>query len=314
MSARLSPCGAALVGVVAGVTALAAPLRAQLAASEAASVMQTVDGTRMEVRYSRPRLRGRRGVFGTQVHWGHVWTAGANAATTLAVSKAVTLEGQPVAAGRYSLWLIPAPSGTWELVLDHDTTLFHTQGPPPRAGQVRLPVHPTRGPLTDVLTWSFPEVGATGATLAMEWDTVVVALHLRVTPSQSTVVAAADAAPVVGRYRVHFDFPHARAPKDTTAPHEEAPATDVTFDVRYEGNELRARMVPPLFREQDGYADWVLAPRRPGYYALGRVQQGEVVEFYDFMLLAFTTDSGRTTGFEMRGSDDARYAQGTRLP
>jgi DUF2911 family protein len=42
----------------------------QLQASEAASISQTVDGTKLTVTYSRPRARGRRGLFGTQVKWG----------------------------------------------------------------------------------------------------------------------------------------------------------------------------------------------------------------------------------------------------
>ncbi|GJG85451.1 hypothetical protein tb265_06320 [Gemmatimonadetes bacterium T265] len=306
-----------LVALAVGAAAAARPARAQLVASEAASVTQVVDGTRMEVRYSRPRLRGRRDVFGTRIPWGEIWTAGANQATTLAVSKPVTLEGQPVAAGRYSVWLIPARTGPWELVLDHDTTLFHTQGPKPRPGQVRVPVRPARGALTEVLTWSFPEVGSTGATLAMQWDTVDVPLHVRVTPTHTTAVAADAATPVVGRYRVHFNFPDASGPRDTTLTAPERPARDVTLDVHYEGGELRARMTPPLMQREAGgasFTDWLLAPRRPGYYALGRVQGGEVVEYVDGMLLAFTTAGGRTTGLELRSPNDFRIAEGTRVP
>ncbi len=330
---RVSAVAAALAAVGA-----AAPARAQLNASEPASVSQTVDGTRLEVRYSRPRLRGRRGVFGTSVAWGYVWTAGANAATTLAVSKPVTIEGTPIAAGRYSVWLIPARTGPWEFVLDRDTTLFHTQGPKPRAGQVRVPVVPARGPLTEVLTWSFPDVSTGGATLAMQWDTISVPLRVRVAPTFATAVAADAAAPVVGRYDVRFEFSgppgskrspakdsaandpaatasatKASAAKESAAA-EDAPSREVTFAVRYEGGELRGRMTPALFRHRDGFADWILVPRRPGYYALGRVQGGELAEVMDGILLSFTTANGRATGLEIRGNDDSRFAAGTRLP
>jgi hypothetical protein len=64
---------------------------AQLNASEPASVSQVVDGTKVTVEYSRPRARGRTGLFGTEVAFGHVWTPGANQATTLAVNKDVTI-------------------------------------------------------------------------------------------------------------------------------------------------------------------------------------------------------------------------------
>src|SRR5512138_77827 len=71
----------------ASVLALAgvAQLGAQVRASERGSVSQTVDGTVIEVDYGRPRLKGRI-PFGGIVHWGEVWTPGANSATTLRVS------------------------------------------------------------------------------------------------------------------------------------------------------------------------------------------------------------------------------------
>ena len=72
-------------------------------ASELASVAQTVDGTKLTVEYSRPRARGRTGIFGTTVKWGRTWTPGANTATTLAVTKDVVIEGVSVPKGRYSV-------------------------------------------------------------------------------------------------------------------------------------------------------------------------------------------------------------------
>src|SRR6478672_10516615 len=88
---------------------------AQLLASEPAEVTQTVDGTRITVSYSRPRARGRTGLFGTRIRDGEIWTAGANAATTLAVSKDVTINGQPVPKGKYSVWFAIS-RGDWEMI------------------------------------------------------------------------------------------------------------------------------------------------------------------------------------------------------
>src|SRR5436309_12195817 len=104
--------------------ALGAPrtMHAQLLASEPAEVTQTVDGTRVTIQYSRPRARGRTGLFGTRIQEGHIWTPGANAATTLSVSKDVTINGQAVPKGKYSVWLATS-RGTWEMILDRDTSL-----------------------------------------------------------------------------------------------------------------------------------------------------------------------------------------------
>lgn len=192
-------------------------LRAQVRGSERAEVSQTVDGTRVTVNYSRPRLRGRRNVFGTQVPWGEIWTPGANSATKLTVSKDVMIEGHAVPKGSYSVW-IPMTRGEWTLVLDPDTTLFHVSGPKERAGQIRFPVRKVAVPLTDVLTWSFPALKISGMRLVMQWETTSVPLEIVVTPTQELAVDPAlgrrleGCAQEVGR-RVHAG----RSGRDRTA-------------------------------------------------------------------------------------------------
>src|SRR5207237_8424519 len=106
---------------------IARPAYAQLLASEPAQVSQTVDGTRVTIEYSRPRARGRTGLFGTRIQDGHIWTPGANAATTLAVSKDVTINGQAVSVGKYTVW-IAISCGDGEQVLDSAPALFRTRG------------------------------------------------------------------------------------------------------------------------------------------------------------------------------------------
>lgn len=66
---------------------------AQIRGSELGVIAQTIDGTTISVEYSRPQARGRDPVFGGIVHWGELWTPGANWATTVEVSKDVRLNG-----------------------------------------------------------------------------------------------------------------------------------------------------------------------------------------------------------------------------
>jgi hypothetical protein len=163
-------------------SAVAASADCQLMASEPATVSQTVDGTRVTVTYYRPRARGRTGLFGSTIKWGETWTPGANASTRLEVSKDVTIEGQRVPKGTYSVWIAVARDN-WEMLLDRDTALFHTQAPKHRAGQVRFNVSREKKPFMEALTWWIPEMSPTGMTLAMQWDTVYVPLRIKVPPS-----------------------------------------------------------------------------------------------------------------------------------
>jgi hypothetical protein len=283
---------------------------AQLLASEPATVSQTADGTKITVTYHRPRARGRTGVFGTTVHWDEIWTPGANAATTIAMTKDVTVEGQTVPKGKYSVWIVAA-RGDWEMLLESDTTLFHTQRPKTRPGQIRFTVKREKRPFLETLSWWFPEVASTGMTLAMQWDTVYVPLRIKVPPSYTTVVTPDVGRRVVGKYHLHFEpMP---APPDTTST-EEKPPTDVTFTIRQEGGELRAVMDPPMFKTEPGYTHWVLIPRKGGWYRLGRYDQNELVEIFDFFGVQFDATGDRAKGFEIRLPNDMLLGKGTRLP
>ena len=295
------------------VSLLAPNVECQLLASEPGTVSQTVDGTKVTVTYYRPRARGRTGLFGTRIKWGDTWTPGANMATRLDVSKDVTIEGQQVPKGAYSVWIV-VTRGNWEMLLDHDTTLFHTQGPKQRAGQVRFQVSREKKPFMETLTWWVPEMSGTGMTLAMQWDTVYVPLRIKVPPSYTTVVAAPVARRVVGTYQLHLE-PMPEPPKDTTV-HEESekPPTDVRFTIRHEAGELRAVMDPPMYVTEPGYTDWLLLPRSSGWYRIGRMHQGELVEIFDFFTLEFDAGGDRAKSFEIRLPNDALAGKGTRVP
>jgi hypothetical protein len=298
----------------AALPASSSPARAQLMASEPGAVSQTIDGTKIAVEYSRPRARGRRGLFGTRIHWGEVWTPGANAATTLAVGKDVTINGTTVPKGKYSVWMVVSRA-EWEMVLDRDTMLFHTQGPKARPGQIRFPAKRETRPFMETLTWWFPDVGSTGATLAMQWDTVYVPLRIGVPASYTRAVSAEVARPVIGRYQMHFEPMGPPPSADTTSGMPpEVPPTDVTFTIRYEGGELRAIMDPPMFTSESGYRDWILLPSRGSWFTLGRIDGGELVEVVDFTSLRFDVANGTARGFEVRTPDDGLLARGKRVP
>lgn len=288
-------------------------------ASEAATVSQTVGDATVSVDYSRPRARGRTGIFGSTVRWGRTWTPGANRATTLAVSRDVVIEGVSVPKGRYSVW-IKVVEGPWEVLLDRDSTRWHTQPPKAADSVLRIPVKRETRPFMDVLTWSFPDVGPDGTTLVLQWDTVAVPLHVTVGSAQSRATAADAARRVVGRYDMQWTSESGVTQADTTT----RAAGDTTrrkrvpmrnsFTVRYEGGELRAVMDPPL-SPLPGFADWLLIPGKAAdAYWTGRLLNGQVMGVDRDMTLRFDVADGKARGFEIRsGPSDQLMAKATRL-
>ena len=165
---------------------------AQVRASERARISQTVDGTTITIDYARPRMRGRSPIFGGLVHWGETWTPGANMATTLETDRDIAIDGHPVPAGRYSVWLVVAREGPWTLVLDPDAGRFHTNRPREEPGQIRFPVAAVQAAETEVLTWSFPDVSATGTSAVMQWADRAVRLPITVSRNPPAPARAAS--------------------------------------------------------------------------------------------------------------------------
>src|SRR5213083_2431763 len=112
--------------------------------SQKASVMQTVGVTDITITYSRPPVKGRiifadapatmesrakgEATLDNQnerkpgepiVPYNHVWRAGANEATMFQVTDDVSINGQPLKAGTYSLHTVPGKD-EWTIIFNND--------------------------------------------------------------------------------------------------------------------------------------------------------------------------------------------------
>ena len=74
------------------------------------TVRAMVGTAALTIDYSRPMRRGRT-LVGDLLPYDEVWRTGANAATQLAVSQPIELDGVKLAAGTYTLWTLPTKQG-----------------------------------------------------------------------------------------------------------------------------------------------------------------------------------------------------------
>lgn len=86
------------------------------------TISQVVGNTLVGIEYERPSAR-RRTIFGDLVPWNRVWRTGAGNCTKISFDQPVKIEGQEIAAGKYSLFSIPGPE-EWVIILNADTTLY----------------------------------------------------------------------------------------------------------------------------------------------------------------------------------------------
>ncbi len=85
-------------------------------ASKNGETVATIGDVEVTLLYGRPNVKGRE-IWGKLVPYGEIWRTGANEATTITFSGDVSVEGEPVAAGTYSLFTIPGEE-EWTLIFN----------------------------------------------------------------------------------------------------------------------------------------------------------------------------------------------------
>lgn len=294
----------AVLGAVAVLVVAAWPMAgsAQIRGSERAMIRQQADGTTLTIDYGRPHVRGREPVFGGLIEWGHVWTPGANWATSLAVDNDVTINGTDVPEGRYSVWMVPS-EGPWEVILDPRDSLYHTQPPDRRADQVRFRVTPETGPPTEALTFDVPLVEADAIHLRFRWGTVAIPFRIEVPPSRSLTVAADVALAYVGEYEVTFE-----GPPPPGAPPGAGPPT-MGMVIEYRGDRLEGAILggPPNLP-----STFVLIPAADHVFNPAWTVDGVILETEVDMYFEFAVTDGRAATFDVRGLEDRLMMSATR--
>ena len=147
------------------------------------TITQTMGDTELEIYYNRPYKKGRN-IFGGLVPYGKVWRTGANEPTTFETSTDITVAGQPLAAGKYTLWTIPNEN-SWEIIFNnkmYDWGVTFTSGgdktprkPEEDALQVTVPVQKL-GSTMEQFTISIDQTD--GHFLTLAWDDTKVSVPI----------------------------------------------------------------------------------------------------------------------------------------
>jgi hypothetical protein len=153
--------------------------------SPSTTITQTVGTTDVTVKYSRPGVKGR-AVWGSLVPYGQVWRTGANEATTISFSDDVTIEGQKLAKGMYSLHTIPGPA-EWTVIFNSVADQWGSYSYDATKDTLRVNVKPMPGPHAEWLTFDFPELTTDTAKLAIRWEKIVVPVTINTDTTARTL-------------------------------------------------------------------------------------------------------------------------------
>ena len=177
-----------LVLVLALLLALPSPAvaqGAQVRPSLKGGVMQRLGAdTDITIEYGRPGVKGRK-IWGALVPYGMApgnqysknqpfpWRAGANENTTINFSKDVLIEGQPLAAGKYGLHMVPGEK-EWTIIFSKNSSAWGSFSYKQEEDALRVIVKPVAAPFQEWLTFGFDDLAGRSATAFLYWEKVKV--------------------------------------------------------------------------------------------------------------------------------------------
>ncbi|MCB9898018.1 MAG: DUF2911 domain-containing protein [Planctomycetes bacterium] len=149
--------------------------------SQGAVVSQVVGvDTWLRIAYHRPGVKGRNvwkdeGARGRPLvpADGSAWRAGANEATTFEASSDVLVEGKPLAAGRYSLFMIPGDEH-WTVVFNSVADQWGAYSYDQEQDVLRVEVAPQEAPHVEWLTYTFDDPLADSVRPTLRWAELAV--------------------------------------------------------------------------------------------------------------------------------------------
>jgi hypothetical protein len=186
--------------------------------SQKASVMQTIGVTDVTITYSRPGVKGRQ-IWGDPVAaqasakgeatlddqnarpkgapivpYGHVWRTGANEATQFEVTDDVLINGQKLAAGKYSLHTIPTKD-EWTIVFNGTANQWGSFNYDPAKDTLRVKAKPQWvSENQEWLEYSIPMVTPNSAQVVIRWEKVAVPFTVEVPNVEAVWRAKVDTA------------------------------------------------------------------------------------------------------------------------
>src|SRR5437763_5748564 len=176
------------ISILLAVLALGASSRADLNlpdVSQLAVTQQRIGLTDVKLTYHRPLVNGRK-IWGGLVPLGEVWRAGANENTTVDVSDAITVEGQPLPKGTYGLHMIPT-ADTWTVIFSKMSTAWGSYTYNQAEDALRVTVKPRPIEMEEALEYEFENPTPDSATMTLKWEKL--AVPFKVAISDETIVA-----------------------------------------------------------------------------------------------------------------------------
>ncbi len=160
-------------------------------ASPSATLTQAVGLTDVTIKYSRPGVKGR-AIWGALVPFDKVWRTGANEATTITFSEDVTVEGQKLPKGTYSLHTIPGQT-QWGVIFNSVADQWGSYSYDAAKDVLRVNVTPQAAPHAEWMMFEVPEMTTDTAKIVLRWEKIAVPFTINTDSTARTMTQLKNA-------------------------------------------------------------------------------------------------------------------------
>lgn len=164
-----------------------------------ASVSERIGLTDVMITFDRPGVKGREGkIWGQLVHYGYKdlgfgsskaapWRAGANENTTISFSTDVKIEGKPLAAGKYGLFMAMYPDSA-VVIFSRNSTSWGSFFYDPAEDALQVTVRPVKTDiLTERLKYEFSDQVENAAVVSLVWEKLRIPFKIEVDLEKTVV-------------------------------------------------------------------------------------------------------------------------------
>jgi hypothetical protein len=167
------------VARVIAVVGFAVTLTAQVL-SPPAETSAMVGGKKIQIKYSSPRMRGRK-IMGGLVPFGEVWRTGADSATTMSTQANLQIGDLKVPKGNYTIYTIPK-ANEWTLIVSKEIGQWGTEYHPNMdLGRTKMSVKALPVPVEN-FKLEVTSQGGNNGLLTMTWEKTQASIPVTVMP------------------------------------------------------------------------------------------------------------------------------------
>lgn len=148
--------------------------------SPPAEASATLAGKKIQIKYSSPRMRGRK-IMGGLVPFGEVWRTGADSATTLSTQANLQIGDVKVPKGNYTIYTIPK-ANEWTLIVSKEIGQWGTEYHPKLdLGRAKMSVKALPAAVENFKIEVTSQAGNNGL-LTLTWEKTQASIPITVTP------------------------------------------------------------------------------------------------------------------------------------